>query len=486
MRRGLLLTAVALLGCPRGDGPSRSPDGATANAEAAAEPGTIRLILYEPSARPAPSEACDVELCTALLELIEGAERSIDFAVYGMRGTPKILDALVRARGRGVTVRGVVDRDLEGHNIYANTVDLSAAIVDVHDDQEADRKLAEKAAKESGKWADREPPCDRPQGFEGPVQCLIYEVGDACLVAAHASREPMDGDAAIMHDKFMVVDGRRVWTGSTNVSNSGVGGYNANLVTVVDSPVVAGWYTEEFEQMYTRGQYHGLKPKGAPRRVQLSEGIELEVLFSPQDRPISTAVRPLLQGAEKRIDIAVFFLTNKHITADLIEAKERGVEVRVVLDATAATNGYTKHELLRAAGIPVKVEDWGGKMHMKSAAIDGRHVVTGSMNWTSAGEFSNDENTIIIHSTEHAQQYHRFYDAMWAGLPDSLLEGRPDPESKASNTACTDGSDNDFDELADAADPGCGDDPPPLPPLPPHALVPKSDNGNCPYWRRGM
>jgi len=27
---------------------------------------------------------------------------------------------------------------------------------------------------------------------------------------------------------------------------------------------------------------------------------------------------------------------------------------------------------------------------------------------------------------------------------------------------------------------------PALPPLPPHALVPKGDTGNCPYWRQGM
>lgn len=485
MRRGLFAIALALFGCRPEQAATTSPtDGAAA--EAVDEAGRLRLILHEPSSRPAPSSECDVELCTALLELIDGAERSIDFAIYGMRGTPKILDALVRAQGRGVKVRGIVDRDLEGNNIYANTLDLVAAIPGVHDDKEADIELAEKAAKESKKWADREPPCDRPAGFEGPVQCLIYEVDDACLVAAHASREPMDDGAAIMHDKFFVVDGRRVWTGSTNVSNSGVGGYNANLVTVVDSAQVAAWYTEEFERMYVRGEYHGLKQASGERRVRLSDDVELEVLFSPQDRPVTNAVRPLLQGAKERIDIAVFFLTNKHITADLIEAKARGVQVRVILDATAATNGYTKHELLRAAGIPVKVENWGGKMHMKSAAIDGRHVITGSMNWTSAGEYSNDENTIIVHSEQHAAQYHAFYDTMWSALPDSLLEGRPDPESKASGTACTDGSDNDFDEKKDADDPGCGDDPPALAPLPPHALVPKSDNGNCPYWREGM
>ena len=66
-------------------------------------------------------------------------------------------------------------------------------------------------------------------------------------------------------------------------------------------------------------------------------------------------VEPLIAKATKSIDIAVFFLTNKFVTADLIAAKRLGVRIRVIIDATAATNGYTKHELLRTAGISVKV-----------------------------------------------------------------------------------------------------------------------------------
>ena len=81
----------------------------------------------------------------------------------------------------------------------------------------------------------------------------------------------------------------------------------------------------------------------------------------------------------------------------------------MIVDATSAQNGYTKHEVLRTAGISVKVEDWGGKMHMKSAVIDGRWVIAGSMNWTGAGDRTNDENTLVIDSPRHARQYTQFY-----------------------------------------------------------------------------
>jgi phosphatidylserine/phosphatidylglycerophosphate/cardiolipin synthase-like enzyme len=263
------------------------------------------------------------------------------------------------------------------------------------------------------------------------------------------------------------------------VSDSGTGGYNANLVTVVESKVLAGWYTEEFEQMYVQGRYHGRKPKPkGDKKVTLPDA-ELEVYFSPQESPISSRLRPIIRGAKDHIDIAVFFLTHKHIVGDLIDAYRRGVRVRVIIDATGAKNGYTKHELLRAAGIAVKVENWGGKMHMKSAVIDSETVITGSMNWTSAGDSKNDENTIIVRSPKLAKQYEAYFETIWASIPDQWLTANPDPESKDSSTACTDRVDNDFDHLADAEDPGCGESPPPLPPLPPWKIAPKAGRLTC-------
>ena len=213
------------------------------------------------------------------------------------------------------------------------------------------------------------------------------------------------------------------------------------------------------------------------KQTTLSDGSRLEVLFSPQDRPITSRVRTVLQNADKTIDIAVFFLTHKGIAEDLVAARQRGVNVRVILDATAATNGYSKHTVLRAAGISLKVEDWGGKMHAKSAIVDGETVIVGSMNWTSAGESGNDENTLILTGTSHGKTYQAWFDRLWDRIPDRWLQGRPDPEGPDSRGSCQDGSDNDFDRLKDAQDPGCNEDPPELLGLPP-VYVRKKAPGN--------
>lgn len=464
------LAALLALSCAHGR--DRDPPPETSKRD---PNGTIRLLLHHPGDRAAPTDTCDVELCSSLAQMLTKAETSVDFAIYGMRNQTDVLTALTDAKARGVRVRGVVDRDHEGKNYYTSTDKLVEALGRVASDREADMKLARREAREG--WGG-EPACARPAGTAGPVQCLAYDLGDSCLLAAHASREELAGGDAIMHDKFFVVDERFVWTGSTNVSDSCSGGYNANLVAVIDSPELARRYTEEFEQMHTKGQYHQLKRSRGRLKVQLADA-EVELLFSPQDSPIRTGVRPLIKQAKQRIDIAVFFLTHKHITEDLIEAHQRGVKVRVVLDATAARNEYTKHELLRAAGIPVKVENWGGKMHMKATAIDGEVVIAGSMNWTSSGEFSNDENTLLVHSTTHAAQFHAFFDELWSSLPEALLTANPDPESLASSTACSDGVDNDYDGQRDAEDPGCSANPPPLPATLPWKIVPKAGRMTC-------
>lgn len=434
--------------------------------------GSARLILLDPVGRPAPMDACEVEACRALVELLDKASATVDFAIYGMRGQTAVMEALERAKGRGVRLRGIVDRDVEGVNYYKDTEDLVRRLGVVRDDHASDRRAASQVQDFGDQFQ-----CERPEGFLGPPQCLTYDLGDSCLETVHASREALGEAGDIMHNKFFIVDGRYVWTGSTNVSDSGTGGYNANLVTVTDSVDIARWYGFEFEQMYTEDKFHNEKISQGAMRTVFADGTWATVHFSPQDKPATREVRKLLQRAEKRIDVGIFFLTHKEITRDLIQAHLRGVKVRVIMDATAAKNGYAKHEVLRAAGIPVKIETWGGKMHMKSCVIDDDIVVTGSMNWTSAGEWGNDENTIVLHGRRYAEQYTALYEKMWASIPDAWLQGRPDPESQVSTTACTDRSDNDFDHLKDAEDPGCGPNPPPMEPLPGHTIHPKSEDG---------
>ena len=129
--------------------------------------------------------------------------------------------------------------------------------------------------------------------------------------------------------------------------------------------------------------------------------------------------------------------------------------MRVIIDATGASNEYSKHQYLRDKGIQVKVENWGGKMHMKSVIIDAKDIIVGSMNWTSAGESKNDENTLLIRNSDDAIAYKDFFEELWVSIPKKWLHQDPRPESKESIFSCSDKIDNDFDRSVDLHDSSC-------------------------------
>ena len=93
--------------------------------------------------------------------------------------------------------------------------------------------------------------CQRRQKAPEPtarraLQCLAFDLGGRWLLARHASiddfvadQEGAGGPHRIMHDKFFIIDGRGVWTGSANISGSDTGGYSANLVAAIESAAIA-------------------------------------------------------------------------------------------------------------------------------------------------------------------------------------------------------------------------------------------------------
>lgn len=446
------------------------------------EAESIELIVQDPTQYDSPADRCQARVCTSLLNLIDGAQRSIDFAAYGMRNQSALLDALIRAKARGVRIRGIVDRDLAGRNYYSSTDDWVEELGSITDD------LAREAAPDDE--GDFNPRCNRPAEFDGPLQCLAYDMGDSWLLAEHASREDFTDPEAggvnrIMHNKFFIIDGRFVWTGSANISDSGTGGYNANVVVVAQSEALSALYSAEFEQLRSRTTPEASKVADGVDRL-LVGAADVTVWFSPQDDAMRFGVQALIARATSTVEVAVFYLTNKWVVGELLAAHQRGVEVRVIVDATSAKNGYTKHELLRAAGIPTKVENWGGKMHMKAAVIDREFLVVGSMNWTRAGEDTNDENTLLIRSGRLANQFSGAFEQLWQSVPATWAGSyqRPDPESADSGNSCHDGVDNDFDELIDQDDPGCSPGSAPIKDLPPHRIIPKTGRAGPPASHR--
>ena len=69
----------------------------------------IKVITNSPLTNLTPNKFCESEICLELISLIDNAEDSIDFAIYGLRGQDEVLSALINAKKRGVKIKGNED-----------------------------------------------------------------------------------------------------------------------------------------------------------------------------------------------------------------------------------------------------------------------------------------------------------------------------------------------------------------------------------------
>lgn len=132
--------------------------------------------------------------------------------------------------------------------------------------------------------------------------------------------------------------------------------------------------------------------------------------FSPSPEPEKAIIRTL-QSAQRSVHIALYQLTDPEIAQALIDISKRGIELKILLD-DEPSNG-SKRCLLLSAGIPVKQYVDSGIMHHKFAVVDSALVITGSYNWTTSAQTRNEENLLIIQSSELAQAFAQEFQKLW-------------------------------------------------------------------------
>lgn len=123
----------------------------------------------------------------------------------------------------------------------------------------------------------------------------------------------------------------------------------------------------------------------------------IETAFSPGQNA-SAAIIDLIKNSKKNIFVAAYSFTSKDICYALLEAKKRGVEVRVVLDKSNAAKNYSVADLLSNLAIPTRIDYNYNIMHNKYLIVDENNVETGSFNYTKSAEKYNAENIIIMHN----------------------------------------------------------------------------------------
>lgn len=111
----------------------------------------------------------------------------------------------------------------------------------------------------------------------------------------------------------------------------------------------------------------------------------------------------------------MYGLTAPAVVKSLVEAKRRGVDVRVITDRERLTDPKQQRALntLRLAGVPVRINRHDGLMHMKQAVIDDRINTSGSANYTTSGNRYNDERLDVITDAAVTTKARRKFLSMW-------------------------------------------------------------------------
>ncbi len=224
-----------------------------------------------------------------------------------------------------------------------------------------------------------------------------------------------DKRSALMHNKFIVVDGRYTWMGSLNYTANGVYCNNNNLVRI-DSSRIAANYTAEMDEMYDDRLFGPDSPQNTPNEKMTINGIQVENYFGPE-RKISPIIARAVASAQSEILFMAFSFTDDQIGEAMLGRADAGVTVRGVFETTGSDTVYSYYPHMAAAGIDnVQVRTDGNPriMHHKVIIIDRETVIFGSFNFSDSANRKNDENIIIVHDPTFTSFFVEEFETVWA------------------------------------------------------------------------
>jgi phosphatidylserine/phosphatidylglycerophosphate/cardiolipin synthase-like enzyme len=208
-----------------------------------------------------------------------------------------------------------------------------------------------------------------------------------------------------------------------------------NIIIFQDQSIARG-YRLEFEEMWggngaqpgnPNGVFASSKTNNTPLQYVLGpDNVRVESYFSPTDNA-NGAIIKTIQTTDANLDYAVLAFTRQDI-ADAIIAEDDLflVLVRGIIEQTS--DPASEYTYLQTAGQDVHThEGIAYDLHHKYLIVDHSTldsdptVLTGSHNWSSAAQTTNDENTVVVHDARIANLYLQEFMARW-GQSNSVNE----------------------------------------------------------------
>ncbi len=222
-----------------------------------------------------------------------------------------------------------------------------------------------------------------PETFHPPVSMLKYLKSGSELRVRPFLNPWMSSD----HTKLYLVDGHKAWLGGMNVGREYRYEWQDLMVELTGAVVnslekdfALAWAHESWlgDAAYAVALLKSAKPG-------VASGGSMQVRLLPTDtgwKPYSSAIFGALRHARNHIYIEHPYLFDKRITAELVHARRRGVDVRVIMPrvndfkAGGRSNLVTANYLMQHG---IRVYFYPGMTHVKAVLVDGWSCV-GSAN----------------------------------------------------------------------------------------------------------
>jgi len=253
------------------------------------------------------------------------------------------------------------------------------------------------------------------------------------LVASVAPSWAVEPDAAGRFEKEELPNLDSSWLGSVIYyreigTDSGMLAVEikGERITYLDVPVET-W--EELKAAESAGRFYGERIKQKYERVQ---GDPLWMKFKSEESGLlqasvrcafneecETLILEALGEAKRSIYIAAYAFTRTKIAGALVQARRRGIDVRIKMDSRQAEYPLAQRrvDFLQRNGIPVTLIQMEGDhaaMHNKFMVIDEQRVITGSFNYTTTAVLASWENVLQVDSPEIASRYRAYWDDIFS------------------------------------------------------------------------
>jgi len=224
------------------------------------------------------------------------------------------------------------------------------------------------------------------------------------------------------HRKSLIVDGRVGFTGGAGIADSWLGSaqdpehwrdmqirIEGSAVTPLQTGFAQNWL-ETTGELVSGSWYYPSPDDAGSLRVQT-------IMSSPQTgaSTVRTMYYLSIICARRSIYIAnPYFVPDQVALGALIEAKQRGVDVRIMVSGIHNDNWLARHNSVRLyrrsleAGVEI-LEFNRTFLHHKTMVVDGVWVTVGTTNFDNRSFAHNEENNVCVYDTNLAGELERIF-----------------------------------------------------------------------------